>query len=224
MKLTRRPPIHTLVSSGSLARDVDGVWSRLASDIQRGLPRDAFLLNQHVSVVAALSDFGLAGDEIAKPAVDAHAAAMSAFVESALDVHARSWTAWVRKIEGALAATLAPAKFATPQALLAALPAATLPPVDASEAESVVRDLSAGWKAALAALHEEARRYLSPADEQDGRNTLAALKALFSRFAEYHQRGAALLARAYPTAPPAWARDLVPLQAVYLEMRRFGSK
>jgi hypothetical protein len=168
---------------------------------------------------------GVSGED-STSASEAHAKAMNAFAEAALDAHARVWASWVRKVEAG-AATLLPKGSpppVTPQALIAALPEGVIPPVDALEAEAVVRDLGLNWRSALASLHEEARRYFGklPNDE-DGRGALAVLKGLFSRFAEYHQRGAALLARAYPTAPPAWARELVQLQTIYLEMRRFGS-
>ena len=203
--------------------------------VPNGRPHDAFILNQHVAIVSALTLAGVTGVDAAS-AQEAHAKAMTIFAETAIDTHARVWAIWVRKVEAGVLVLLPKSAFTggggggtgagalTPQTLLAALPEGSTPPVDAIEAEAVVRDLGLNWRSSLSALHEEARKYFGnlPSDD-DGRGALAVLKALFSRFAEYHQRGAALLARAYPTAPPAWARELVQLQTIYLEMRRFGS-
>jgi hypothetical protein len=54
-----------------------------------------------IKALAALADLGLGGDELAAGAAAAHGAALAAFVESALDAHARGWCAWVRKVEAA---------------------------------------------------------------------------------------------------------------------------
>ena len=202
------------------------MWTRIAAGVPNGLPRDAFVLNQQVAILGALTLAGVTGVDAAS-AQEAHAKALSTFAEAAIDAHARVWAAWVRKIEAGVLLLLPKGTATTamtPQNLLAALPEGSTPPVDAIEAEAVVRDLGLNWRSSLSALHDEARKYFGnlPSDD-DGRGALAVLKALFSRFAEYHQRGAALLARAYPTAPPSWARELVQLQTIYLEMRRFGS-
>lgn len=228
---------------------MEGIWGRLVSDLPRGVPRAAFLLIQHMAMVGALGERGVTGGDEHTATLASHTSAMATFVEAALEVHLRGWTAWVKKVEADTAALLqgggggaagggggAAKTPLTPQQLLASLPEGTLPPIDAEEAEGAVKELALTWRTALSSLNDEVTRY-TPVGGQSGggagaggagagaggsKNAMAVLKAVFSKLAEYHQRGEALLGRAYAAAPPAWLRELVPLQNIYYEMRRFG--
>jgi len=210
---------------GQLEREIEGIWGRLVSELPRGLPRAAFLLNQHAALVSALGERGVSSGEEFSSCMSSHAAALSVFVEASLDTHLRAWVGWVKKVEGNLQAALsaagrANAETLTPQQLLGSLPEGMLPSVDAGEAEGVVKDLGLTWRSALSSLNDEVTRYAS---HGGGKSAMAVLKAVFSKLAEYHQRGEALLARAFATSPtPPWFRELVPLQNIYFEMRRFG--
>ena len=161
-----------------------------------------------------------------KPARGAHSSALSTFVEAALDAHLKLWVQWVKKVESGLVAALASAGKAgceslTPQQLLGALPEGLQPSVDPLEAEGVVKDLGLTWRTALSSLNDEVTRYTSGPGGA-AKSAMSVLKAVFSKLAEYHQRGEALLGRAFIASPPPWFRELVPLQNIYFEMRRFG--
>jgi hypothetical protein len=126
---------------------------------------------------------------------------------------------------------VAPAQFAallgglpeiTPQnlgLLISCVPELALP-VEAGEAEAAVGYLAAQWRGALGQLNEEVDRYFR---RPGGANeVLPELKAVFTKFGEYHQRGEVLLARAFAAAPPAWLGNLKPLKEIFYEMRKFG--
>ena len=178
-------------------------------------------------MLAGLQDKGVAAGEELAAATAAHGAALATFVESTLDLHFRAWTQWVKKVEAATLELLAASGRAgaaggaplTPQQLLAALPEDVPPPVEAPEAEAAVQSLAQSWRAALGSLNEEVNRYCSAAGVG---KSMVVLKALFSKLAEYYQRGEILLARAFHGAPPAWLRDMVPIQNIFFEMRKYG--
>ena len=208
---------------------MEGVWAKLSSELPRGLPRAAFALNQQACRLAALAEAGVPPCEALTAATEAHAAALAAFAEGALEAHLRVWTAWVNRVvadtgvaveaaRGGGGAPPPPAR-PSPKQLLAALPEGFKPPLDPAEAEAAVRDLGLTWKGALAAINEEVERYFGGAGGKTARDVL---KACFSEVAEYHQRGVLLLGRAFPSSPPAWAREMTTIQAIYFEIRRYG--
>lgn len=111
---------------------------------------------------------------------------------------------------GAAAAAPAAAPVFLPDAAAGPLP------VEPAEAEAIVGDVSLNWKGGLAGVNDDVTRFFG----RDVRAAMGVLKAAFSRFVEVHGRLAGIVGRAFPAAP--WARDLVPLQSVFFEMRRFG--
>lgn len=99
-------------------------------------------------------------------------------------------------------------------------------PADQAEAEAIVRDFALNWRSGLSGLNENVTRYFG----RDVKQAMGVLKAVFSRFVELHARLSDIVARAYPAAgpaahpggQPAWVKEVVPLQTIYFEMRRYG--
>ena len=217
---------------------MEGVWGRLVSDLPRGLPRAAFLLNQHTAVLAALGEKGVGSGEEAAAAAASQEAALATFAESALDAHFRAWTGWVRGVEagaaerlatagGGAAAAVAAAAAASPggsltpqqlQQLLGAHPD-VLPPME--EAEAAAHSLTSTYRAGLNSLNEEVNRYCSGMAPV---TSFAVLKGIFSRLAEYHGRGGVMMARAFGAAPPAWQRDFLTQQQLFDGFVRFARR
>ncbi len=202
---------------------------RLAGELPRGLPRAAFLLNQQACLLGALADAGVPPCATLAAATEAHAGALAAFVDEALDAHLRGYSAWVKRVLGetARALTALPGGFpggkdalSNPKQLLSGLPEGFKPPVVLAEAEAAVRELDASWKGALAAISGEVDRYFGGGEGRGaGKLPREAIRACFSEVAEYQQRGVALLGRVFPPSagtPPTWARDMTSLQSLYL--------
>lgn len=230
---------------------MEASWARLGGELSggKGMPRAAFMLHQYATVLAAYGEKNVDGGS---PSVGTavthvergHARATSDFVDETIESHFKVLMTFVRKVEVA-AGSLARAQGLAVPAIAGAvsseagasglpasskegaagagqggipsfLPEGVTPPAEPAETEAIVRDFAINWKSGLSGLNEDVTKYFG----RDVRAAMAVLKAAFSRFVETHARLAAVVGKAFPNA--AWARDLIPLQTIYFEMRRYG--
>ncbi len=195
----------------------------------RGLPRSAFTLHQYAVTAATFTERGVDPAAPAAASILAgHAKATATFVDESVDSHFRVLTQFVKKVEAAAGAEAkarglpapivgGPAGGTEASGVPSFLPEGVMPPAEPAETEAIVRDFALNWRSGLSGLNEDVTKYFG----RDVRAAMGVLKAAFSRFVEVHGRLAAIVARAFPTNP-AWARELVNLQTIYFEMRRYG--
>jgi hypothetical protein len=206
------------------------------------LARAALLLNQHACVLQVYQALGVAAQDCQAPA-EAQARALVAYVDEAVDgAHFKVYASWVKKVEAAARAGTAFAPSVLPTGVPAFLPEGrpAVGSIEAAEAEAVAKDFSLTWRGGLSALNDDVGRFFggagaaaaapapaavpasSAAAAAAARQQLAmaVLVAVFTRVAELHQRFQAIVARALPQA--GFAKDIVGLQVVYAEARRYG--
>lgn len=195
---------------------------RMAAEMPKGLPRSCFLVNQYSTTLAILTARGVAAEE-ATFLTDQSNKALNVLVEESLDSHYRVLISYVKKLEAAAAAD-AKAKglpFNTGAGTDAAVylsDGITLQ-ADAAEAEAIVHDFALNWRAGLRAVNDDMARFFG----REVKTHMRVLGAVFARLVDVYQRFTALLGRAFPSQPaPAFTRELVRVQALYDEIRRYG--
>jgi hypothetical protein len=210
---------------------MEGLWSKMAAELGKGLPRAAFTLAQYAAVAGAYAERGVSAEDAA-PVAEANQRALAAYVEEAVEAHFRVFTGWVKKVEAAALAAAksrgvnfvpgAPSASAGAGATVSYLPPDTVPVVaEPAEAETVVRDFALNWRAGLSGLNDDVSRFFGRGADAGSKVAPAVLMALFQKVAEFHGRFTAAVARAFPGNPP-FTREIVALPTVYAEMRRYG--
>lgn len=229
-------PVHL----AAMAREADAVLQRAAAELPSRPARLVFAVTNYSSCLATAAARGVAHEDVAGWERSA-AAASESFVDAQLEAHFPSVKAFVRKGESAAAAAAAAAGVALPAGATApgaappsilSLPESLSVPLDAAEAQSVLRDFNASWRNAARALTEDCGRlFAAPPGAPAGsaaaaaagalagamlRRTLAALVSLYDRFA-------ALLARGLPGAGAAAVlREVVPSAVVVMELKKYA--
>jgi hypothetical protein len=237
-----------LAHMASVSKEIEALWNKMGTELSSGakqngaLLKAAFLLNQYTVTFSIYNDRGVSGED-AQVISASHARAQTAYTDEAVDsTHFKVFAGWVRKTEAAAQAAhkqRGGAAF-TPSILPSGVPSylpdglPTPGSLDAAETEAIVREFVLNWRTGLSALNDDVTRYFtgvpSAAGSGSGGATLstngasmAVLLTVFSRVAELHQRFGAILSRAFPTNPP-FIKEMVTLQTVYAEARRYGQK
>lgn len=225
-------PVHL----AAMAKEADAVLQRAAAELPSRPAKLVFAVSNYSACLATAAARGVAPEDVASWERSA-ATASDAFVDAQLEAHFPSVKAFVRKGEAAAAAAAAAAGVALPPTASAppsilSLPESLAVPLDAGEAQAVLRDFNAAWRNAARALSEDCGRLFAPppgAPAGSGaaasasalanamlRRTLAALVSLYDRFA-------ALLARGLPAAGAAAVlREVVPSAVVVMELKKYA--
>lgn len=209
----------------AVTKETENLWSKMAAELSKGLPRVAFTLAQYTYLLSVYNERGVNAEDTTS-LTEAYNKALAAYVDEAVDTHFRVFTGWVKKIENN-AISMAKSKninFVPGVAGPGGVPV-YLPPessgititAESAEAETIIRDFALNWRSGLSALNDDVNRFFG----REGKTGPAVLMAVFQKAAEYHNRFTAALARAFPTNPP-FIREVVSLQTVYAEMRRYA--
>lgn len=233
---SRCTPITTTPSccSTTITKEMETLWSKMAAEVagasaSKGpLPRAAFTLNQYAHVNAVYAERGVAQED-STAVTDGYNKALPQYVDDAVDNHFRVFTGWVKKTETAAQAAHAKSLPAGtkpgtwpvtgPNGQLMYLPEGFSVTAEQAECEAIVRDFALNWRSGLAALNEDVGRYFGR--DASSKVAMAVLMAVFSKVAELHNRFTSIIAKAFP-GNPSFTRDIVGLQTVYAEMRRYG--
>ena len=229
-----------LAHMASVTKEMESLWNKMGTELSGGVKQNgalvkaAFVLNQYTITLSTYTERGVSAED-AQVVTASHARAQTAYTDEAVDsAHFKVFAGWIRKVETTAqaahkqrgGAAFLPSILSTgvPSYLPEGLPVPGS--LDAAETEAIVREFVLNWRTGLSALNDDVTRFFSGVPSAAGAGSsasMAVLLTVFSRVAELHQRFGAILTRAFP-ANPSFVKEMVTLQTVYAEARRYGQK
>jgi len=238
-----------LAHMASVSKEMESLWNKMGTELSSGtkqngaLVKAALILNQYTVTLSIYNERGVSAED-AQVISASHARAQTAYTDEAVDsTHFKVFAGWVRKTEAAAQAAhkqrvggsggggAAFTPSILPSGVPSYLPEGLPSPgsLDAAETEAIVREFVLNWRTGLSALNDDVSRFFAGVPSATGGGgqgsgaSMSVLLTVFSRVAELHQRFGAILARAFPANPP-FVKEMVTLQTVYAEARRYGQK
>jgi len=187
----------------TLTREVLTLLQRLA-ERQRG-PREryVFLINNYDQVLNVFHERRVDGGEERAKFEDALAQQRELFVEEELKGAYGRLIHFVRDTEATVLAGPAEADGSYP--------------VDARQAEALVREFAGGWKAGIEAINQDVMAFFS-----NFRNGMEILKQVLTQLLLYYTRFQEIVKKGWPRNSPAFAKDVVPTAAILVEIRKYS--
>jgi vacuolar protein sorting-associated protein 52 len=187
----------------TLTREVLTLLQRLA-ERQRG-PREryVFLINNYDQVLNVFHERRVdCGEERAR-FEDALAQQRELFVEEELKGAYGRLIAFVKETEATVLAGPADADGSYP--------------VDARQAEALVREFAGGWKAGIEAVNQDVMAFFS-----NFRTGMEILKQVLTQLLLYYTRFQEIVKKGWPRNAPVFAKDIVPTAAILTEIRKYS--
>lgn len=187
----------------TLTREVLTLLQRLA-ERQRG-PREryVFLINNYDQVLNVFHERRVDGGAERAKFEEALAQQRELFVEEELKGSYGRLIQFVKETEATVLAGPAEADGSYP--------------VDARQAEALVREFAGSWRAGIEAVNRDVMAFFS-----NFRNGMEILKQVLTQLLLYYTRFQEIVKKGWPRSPPAFAKDVVPTSAILVEIRKYS--
>ena len=188
----------------TLTKEVLTLLQRLAERQRGPKERYVFLINNYDQVLNVFHERRVDGEE-RRMFEDALAQQRELFVEEELRSGGYGrLIAWVKEMEAGVLSG-APG------------PDGTYSGVDVRQAEALVRDFAATWKAGIEGINQDVMAYFA-----NFRNGMEILKQVLTQLLLYYTRFQEILKKAWPRASPAFTKDVIQTSQILLEIRKYS--
>jgi hypothetical protein len=188
----------------TLTREVLTLLQRLA-ERQRGIKeRYVFLINNYDQILNVFHERRVEGEE-RRRFEEALAHQRELFVEEELKTASFGrLIAFVKDSEATAASALSEGQEGPLE-------------VDAGEAEQLVREFAASWKAGIEGIYRDVMAYFA-----NFKNGMEILKQVLTQLLLYYTRFQEILKKAWPRNSPAFAQDVVQTSQILSEIRKYN--